>query len=133
MQIALGVSRTALLIGPYAIKVPSFRNGARYFVLGMLGNILERDHWRMSHHPQLAPVYGRGPLGLWVVMKRYHCILDRLLTPEEQASFPFLGIDNNGANVAVDNGELVLIDYGNTGWYLVVEPPQKGDNFHAPL
>ncbi|KPV55048.1 hypothetical protein SE17_00165 [Kouleothrix aurantiaca] len=119
-----GVSRTAILIGPYAIKVPSFRHGARYFVMGMLGNILERDHWRMSHHPQLAPVYACGPLGLWLVMKRYTVVLDRLLTPEEQASFPFMNIDNNGANVASDNGKLVLIDYGNTGWYLVVDPLQ---------
>jgi len=105
--------------------MPSFRNGSRYFVTGMLGNILECEHWKVTHHSNLAPVYHCGIIGLWLVMKRYKTILDRLLTNEELSQFPFLNIDNNGENIAIDDGILVLIDYGNVGWYLLFDERVK--------
>lgn len=117
-MIARGVSRTVLLIGPWAIKAPSLRNGQRYFVKGMYGNILEADHWRKSRHPNLAPVYAVGPFGLWLVMRRYRTLVRRRLTNEEIAALPFIGLDNNGANVAWDNGRFVVIDYGESDWML---------------
>jgi hypothetical protein len=120
-EIRRGVNRTVLLIGPWAIKVPSFRNGSRYFVYGMLGNLLERDHWRMSHHPRLAPVLACGPLGLLLVMERLPFVLDRALTPDELRQFPFLNLDNNGDNVGIGPHGLTLFDYGNPGVYLAVE------------
>lgn len=115
-----GMSRTVLLIGPWAVKIPSARHGARLFVLGLLGNLNEAERWRLSHHPQLAPVVLCGPLGLWLVMRRYRQVLRRRLTPAERATLPFLGLDNNGANVARAAGRLVLVDYGNPDWSLVV-------------
>jgi hypothetical protein len=122
MKMAHGVNRVVLAIGGVAIKLPSLRNGPRYFVHGMLSNLLEHNHWHLAKHPQLAPVYHCGPFGLWLVMKRYRTILDRSLTVDEMASLPFIGIDNNGANVAVEDGQLVLVDYGNVDWYYVVPP-----------
>lgn len=56
-------------------------------------------------------------------MRRYHELLDRRLTAAERATLPFIGIDDNGANIAVAHGQLVLIDYGNSDWYLVVDLP----------
>lgn len=117
-MIKQGVNRTVLLVGPVAIKFPSWRNGARYFVSGQLGNILEAEHWRMSQHPNLAQVYHRGPLGLWLVMKRYRFVLCRRLTERELETLPFINIDNNGHNVAVEESRLILLDYGNSDWYL---------------
>lgn len=118
LTIARGAGRTVLLLGGLAVKFPSPRNGARYFVTGMLANLLERDHWRMSRHPNLAPVIACGPLGLWLVMPRYRTLVRRRLTPAELAQLPFLGVDNNGDNVAAQDGRLILIDYGNVGWML---------------
>lgn len=84
----------------------------------MYGNILEVDHWRKSRHPNLAPVYVVGPFGLWLVMKRYRTLVRRRLTAEEVDALPFIGLDNNGANVAWDNGRFVVIDYGESDWML---------------
>ncbi|MCC6454189.1 MAG: hypothetical protein IT328_04550 [Caldilineaceae bacterium] len=121
MQIRRGVTRSVLLIGNLAIKFPSLRHGQRYFIYGMLGNVLESSHWKQCNHHNLAPVYHCGPFGLWLVMKRYRTILERSLTADELATLPFIGIDNNGANVAVEDGRLILVDYGNVGWYYIAE------------
>ncbi len=112
-----GVTRRVFFIGNFAIKFPSLQYGMRYFVMGMLGNILEREHWRLHQHPQLAPAYCCGPFGLWLVMKRYRSIVNRQLTDDERRSLPFIGIDDNGANIAIDDGKLILVDYGNHDWF----------------
>lgn len=120
--IGRGISRTAFLVGNYAVKVPSFRHGVLYFVFGLLGNLLEYSHWQRSRHPNLAPVYWCAPFGLLLVMRRYRHLLDRLLTEEEKKQLPFINIDDNGRNVAIDtSGRLILFDYGNPGMYLVCE------------
>lgn len=119
MQINKGMGRIVISIGKYAIKFPSFHNGQQLFVMGMIGNLNESERWQNYAHPQLAQVYHCGPLGLWLVMKRYHNIVNRRLSKEERRDLPFIGIDDNGANIATDNGKLVLIDYGNADWYLV--------------
>ena len=121
MVICRGASRTVLLIGPWAIKIPTLRHGQRMFVLGIYGSIQESEAWRLTRHPNLAPVFWCAPFGLLLIMRRYHQIVTRRLTPEERDTLPFIGIDDNGANVAQDGGRLVLIDYGNTGWYVCTE------------
>lgn len=118
MQIRHGATRLVLLIGSLAIKFPSFRYGQRYFVYGCLGNVLERDHWHMQRHPQLAPVYWCAPLGLLLIMKWYRTLMDRRLTAEERAELPFSNIDDNGHNVAIEGRRPILIDYGDaTNFY----------------
>lgn len=118
-KVTRGTNRLVFAIGNVAIKIPSLHNGPRYFVQGMLSNMLEDEYWRLHRHRQLAPVYHCGPLGLWQVMKRYRNIINRRLTTEERSTLPFINIDDNGANIAIDNGELVMIDYGNVDWYYV--------------
>lgn len=116
-KVTRGANRLVLAIGNVVIKIPSLHNGPRYFVQGMLSNMLEDEYWRLHRHRQLAPVHHCGPLGLWQVMKRYRNIINRRLTTEERSTLPFINIDDNGANIAIDNDELVLIDYGNVDWY----------------
>jgi hypothetical protein len=116
-MIARGVNRFVVGFGNIVIKLPSLRYGSRYFVQGMLSNLLEHNHWHICKHPQLAPVYHCGPLGLWLIMRRYRHVLSRRLTEQERRTLPFIGIDDNGTNVAVDNGRLVLVDYGNVDWF----------------
>ena len=108
-----GVTRNVICVGNIVIKFPRAHHGIRYFVMGMLGNILEYEHWNLHKHPRLAPVYDCGPLGLWLVMKRYKHILNRQLTDSERKLFPFIDIDDNGANIADEDGVLILFDYGN--------------------
>lgn len=117
VRIERGVSRIVILVGNWAIKLPYVREGQRYFVQGMLGNVVENHHWRTHRHPSLAPVYFCAPLGLLLVMKRFGTVLDRLLTDDEIGTIPFYGIDNNGSNIALENGKFVVIDYGNEGIY----------------
>lgn len=116
-MISHGVSRVVIGIGNIVIKLPSLLHGQQFFVHGMLGNLLEHEHWAVAHHPQLAPVYHCGPFGLWLVMRRYRQLLTRPLTREEMEAMPFIGIDNNGHNAAMEDGRIVLIDYGNLSWY----------------
>lgn len=112
-----GATRAVFLIGGWAIKIPSFRYGQRYFVYGCLGNILERDHWKIQGHPQLAPVYFCFPLGLFLVMKRYRDLVIRRLTEDEKNTLPFTNFDDNGHNFAYEDGKLVLFDYGNVNFF----------------
>lgn len=123
-----GVSRTVLLIGPWAVKLPSFRHGPVYFVYGLLGNLLEAERWALSRHKRLAPVLWCAPLGALLVMRRARGpVVGRLLSKAELAQFPFTdatggsGVDNNGHNVTVEPcGGLLLVDYGDPGMYLVL-------------
>lgn len=127
MVISKGMGRIALAIGEIVIKLPSFHNGQLYFIHGLLGNLNESERWNLHRHPQLAQVYHCGPLGLWLVMKRYRSIVRRTLTTAERDTMPFVGIDNNAANVAIDDGKFILFDYGNVGWYYV-EPSNYLDD-----
>lgn len=118
-----GATRFVILAGNVAIKFASPRYGLRFFLYGLLGNVLERDHWRMQRHPQLAPVYWCGPMGMVLVMKRYRQIVNRRLTPEERETLPFVSIDDNGHNIAEDDGRFVLFDYGDAGWFYCLPTP----------
>lgn len=121
LQVRRGMNRVVLLCGGWAIKLPSLRNGHRYFVSGMLSNLLEADHWQRTKHPALARVYLSLPFGLLLVAQRYDYILTRRLTRDEEDALPFLNYDNNGHNAALYEGRIVLVDYGNPGMYLVKE------------
>lgn len=123
MPIKRGVSRTVLLVGRWAVKLPSWRNGAIFWLRGLLANCLEAERWQLSHHPHLARVIWCAPLGVIQVMVRYDRLVGVPLPQGALAVFPFIQpawcIDNNGANIAVaDDGRLILIDYGDDGMYL---------------
>lgn len=120
-MIARGVGRTVFLIGKWVIKVPSFRHGIKYFVMGMLSNMNERERWQLSKHTSLMPTYLCVPFGLLAVQKRCPQPLGRLLTTDEVSRLPFIGYDNNGHNAGLEADRVVLFDYGNSDMYLVVD------------
>lgn len=116
MKICHGTSRIVLLIGNYAVKVPSFVEW-RLFLLGLLANMQER---RFSEHgweelcPVLWSIYG----GFMIVMRRAEP-----LTREQFDSFDaeaWLERDDYvvPAEPKMDSfgwldGKIVAIDYGN--------------------
>jgi hypothetical protein len=112
--VAHGLTRTVLLVGNYAIKLPTLQS-AELFLCGCLGNILEYRRWHESNNdPRLAKVYYCAPLGLFAVQRRYFHFLHRALTEQERATLPFRNIDNgSGTNCAWHNGHIVVCDYGN--------------------
>jgi hypothetical protein len=119
IAVARGASRLVLLVGPWAIKLPSWRNGTRYLVQGMLANMLEAERYRASQGDRrLMQVYACGPLGRFLLARRYRMTLTRRLTPDELRTLPLLNLDNNGHNVAVgDDGTLIALDYGDGECY----------------
>lgn len=113
-----GMSRTVFLVGPFAMKVASLRNGWRFFIKGVLGNLLEAERW--NGHPALARVYWCGLGGLVLVARRHGPVVGRRLSQEELRSLPVLNVDNNGHNVAYTRtGQFVVIDYGEGENYVV--------------
>lgn len=110
-----GVSRDVLLIGNYALKIPSLKHGTHYFVMGMFGNSTEARIWSQTKDNALAYIYWSAPFGLLNICKRYHITLSRVLTKDELDSIPLLELDNNGHNFAISDGRLVVLDYGNPG------------------
>lgn len=130
MEVKRGVSRTVLLFGPWAIKIPSWRNGIVFFVGGMYCNLVEAERWRTAaSYPEKAKHFARvlwcAPFGLCAVQER--CLpLDRLLTRQEVQALPLIGYDNNAHNAGVRNGRIVVFDYA-TGFLDLVEPENVYD------
>lgn len=123
-QIKYGVSRIVFLIGNIAIKIPNPFYGDRYFVMGMSGNIHECEIYKLAlkvrkgiADPYLAKVYFRLPFGLAVIMKRYNNVLSRPLTQSEIKDIPLTEVDPKIENFALENNQIVVLDYGYTNSY----------------
>ena len=63
-----GVTREVLLLGGYALKIPSLRSW-RCFLWGLLANIQERE-FSLTGWPELCPVIFSAPGGFLTVMPR---------------------------------------------------------------
>jgi hypothetical protein len=115
-RIAYGVTRTVLLIGPWAFKFPSMVEW-RLFLLGLLANMQERTFSRVGW-PELCPVLWSLPGGWLVVMRRA-----RELTREEFDQLDLEAWLDRGdymipAEPKMDSfgwigKQLVAVDYGN--------------------
>jgi len=111
----------------FVIKFPTIRYGQRYLVDGMLNNLYERNQYKTQHvgaryHPsensKLGKTYFCGFLGLFLIMERYE-LLGRKLTKQEIKDLRIAGFDNHAGNIGVhENGEIVIIDYGDRGFYV---------------
>lgn len=116
-RLAFGVTRRVLLIGRYAVKVPTMREW-RLFLLGLLANMQEALFGRMNH-PDLCPVLWSIPGGFLIVMRRARTLtddefaaldLERWVVRDETFTVP--------AEIKADSfgyldGRLVAVDYGN--------------------
>lgn len=111
-----GVTRRVILVGEYAIKIPTFTSWFM-FLQGLGANLTERRLWRAWKHEMLCPVLFSDPIGLFVVMPR----ADEVLTVKtafvlrffERASSQGLPVDPNPHNIGVFQSRFKLIDYGS--------------------
>lgn len=121
MKIKKGSTRTVLLIGKYAIKIPRFwhnNKGHKWkmFLRGILANIDEYFWWKHSHNKEkLCPIVCKFPLGLVLVMLRadelLECDYNRLKLQKEFIGLP---LDNKRLNFGWLDGKIVLIDYADS-------------------
>jgi len=121
IKIAWGYNRFVLLFGNYVIKFPNIFNGERAFVVGQNAIIREYElslQAQNNNDHRLGYVYCRGWFGLFLIMKRYTHILNRELTNIEVQMLPIANPDLKIGNYAVENNQIVVIDYGHSDcWY----------------
>lgn len=114
LTVRRGITRTVLLVGRWAIKLPSLRPHGHglagvlwSFSRGVLANQSERD---FSGQPGLCPVRWSFA-GLVNVYPRCEPV-DRELTDDEYAAIGFAGpVDKKPPNVGLLDGQLVWLDY----------------------
>ena len=122
IEVLNGATRTVVLVGRYAYKLPSLRYGWRAFLRGLLANMQERE-WSAAGYDGLCPVTFSIPGGFLVVMPRTDVVTN--LTDEAYAEFMSRAVD---CVLPVENkedsfgwlndssgdtqGRLVAIDYG---------------------
>lgn len=123
-MIRTGITRRVLLVGRWAIKLPTWSNW-RHFIEGLLANMRERDlwewsgvkDWQMVPRDMLARVVWCCPGGWLLVMER----ADREQTWEEFHSddgmadaFIAAGMgDVKADNIGWVRGAWRMIDYGS--------------------
>lgn len=102
-MIVRGCTRTVLLIGSWAVKVPSFRYGNEFrwrwrsFLNGLLANMQEVQ-FSETAWPELCPVRLNDPFGLLIIMPRV-----RIMTEEEFGEFDWRGFVTRGDAYAGEN------------------------------
>lgn len=112
MRFDFGITRTVLLFGGYAVKVPQHRYGWRKFLQGLLANDQEAMWWRETRDERLCPVLWSLPLGLMLVQRR----VERNARAEElppRVDLDGLPLDYKPDNFGWLDGRLVLFDYGS--------------------
>lgn len=106
-----GTTREVILVGRWAVKVPSTRSW-RLFLTGLLCNMRERAFSRMGE-PRLCPVRYSCPGGWWVVMPRCEPITDAEcdLASMAYADLPF--VEKKACSFGrLPDGRIVAVDYG---------------------
>lgn len=123
MKIKRGTTRTVILVGSVALKIPTFKSW-RLFLSGLQANMNEVMFGTMGH-PLLAPVKWSLPGGLLVVMLR--CKVwptysnegaENLAFWREQAKqFPELPllelVEDKVDSVGEYKGRILAVDYGS--------------------
>lgn len=114
MRVRHGITRTVLLIGRYAIKVPTMQYGLDAWAWGIVSNNSERewhsyDEWR----GRVAPVLHSWLGGLIQVYPRCASFDPQTM---DYPKFPsFAPSDQKPDNYGVLNGAVVCIDYAVPG------------------
>lgn len=116
MKVRKGITRIAILVGWYAIKLPRLSNGHLNFLHGCLSNYGERDFYKKcrDYKPMaelIAPSYFCTLFGLVQIQKR--CVENkRELTEEELLKFECVRHgDKKPANFGYIDNRLVCLDY----------------------
>lgn len=135
-----GATRTVILVGRWAVKLPRLGAGWRPFLRGLCANGIEREWWRDTRDPRLCPVLFGVPGGWLLVMPRCEpigepdendeperylehvgqleafCGADGTLSiPAELKADSFGWLDGKDASGEPQEhlGRLVAVDYGN--------------------
>ncbi len=113
-----GATRWVFLLGPWAIKVPRPTEW-RLFLLGLLGNMQERQFWEMAKAQRLlcyCPIVASIPGGFLAVMRRARPLNDaewaRVDAREFQERF-HCPVEAKRDSFGVLEGRIVAIDYGS--------------------
>lgn len=109
-----GLTRSVVLVGRLAIKLPQHRYGWFRFRQGLAANRKEAGVWRKRPDDvRLCPVLFALPGGLLLVQRR----VDRVLRwdetdPIQDFACEDLTSDTKPVNFGVLDGRIVLLDYG---------------------
>lgn len=106
IAVSRGASRTVLLVGRWAVKIPRLRAGWRALLCGLLSNMAERDRWRAGPRDGLCPVLWALPGGLCVVMPRVE-----MAGAAQEGLAHLTGYDHKASSYGYHRGELVAVDY----------------------
>ena len=115
MKVTSGATRTVLLIGRYAIKVPRCSSW-RTFLNGLLANMQERQFARTGW-PELCPVLASLPGGWLLVMPRAAPMSDAEWCDFEPEAFCetesyTLPVEHKQDSFGLLDGRVVAVDYG---------------------
>jgi hypothetical protein len=117
MKIRYGTTRTVLLIGSLAIKIPSVTEW-RLFLLGLLANMQEVK-FSKTKWEELCPILFYLPLGFLVVMKRCESLTRQQFESfdiddfREKPDHLITFVENKIDSFGILNGKIVAVDYGN--------------------
>ncbi len=120
MKVAKGATRTVLLIGAYAIKVPRLFSWAacwRNFLLGLIANMQEAE-WGVTGFPEFCPVLFSIPGGFLVVMSRADPLTEEQFDSIDWETFCnkqdyYCFVERKIENMGLYQGRIVAVDYGN--------------------
>lgn len=118
-----GVTRTVLLVGRYAIKVPRLRYGWSKLLYGLLSNMTEARFTPLADQFRLCPTVFSIPGGFLNVQRRCAPLSDdqweatRLNDDDVHGRGDWQGMacDFKRDNFGVLDGRVVLLDFGEIG------------------
>jgi hypothetical protein len=122
ISLRYGTTRTVLLIGCWAVKIPAFTEW-RLFLQGLLANMQEATFSRAGW-PQLCPVLWSLPGGWLVVMRRTEPLTREQFLGLDYAEWIKRGedlptgewvipVENKQDSFGHLDGVIVAVDYGN--------------------
>lgn len=118
MEIKGGCTRTVILIGQYAIKIPRLNYGWRLFLMGLLGNMQE-VHFNTMKDDRMCPILFHLKGGWLLVMPRckeisdndyFHLKIDKFWAREPSFKVP---VEHKISSFGWYKNKIVAIDYGS--------------------
>jgi hypothetical protein len=105
VEVRHGKSRTVVLAGPVAVKLPSLL-GWRRFLWGLLSNLAERER---AGVPGACPIVWAAPLAAVLVVRRAEPLPEGAEIPGHVRALT--GIDDKPCSYGIVGGEVVAVDY----------------------
>jgi hypothetical protein len=114
--IKTGITRTVILIGDYAIKIPNSRHDHKHFLSGCLANWTERQFSKNNSlssewGKKILPVYFCSWFGLFSIHPRIQ-IRTKPLSEKQKKYFSDVTTDIKPDNFGYYKGALVCVDFG---------------------